>query len=332
MRDDMRDSIISTRIRLARNIRSYPFPSRLTAQMASEITKKITDALSSDFDNFKVRGMSEVETGALVERHLISKELMGSEFGSVSVDGDETVSVMLNEEDHARIQVILPGFCLHDAYTKCEEIDDMLEEKVRYAFSSKVGYLTACPTNLGTGMRASVMVFLPALKLLKKLKSKIAELGNEITVRGVYGEGSDGHGFIYQISNRVSLGLSEREILDLVGEAVEKLCVEEERARETLLVKNKDKLTDEICRALGTAVSAHLMSIDELSRCCSMLKLGVYYGILPLMPVRAIDELMDEMQHYTLVSRSELIFNDEIEEQIYRARRVRKTFEELLRN
>ncbi len=332
MREDMRDSIISTRIRLARNIRSYPFPSRLTQRSANEITKKITSALTSDFDNFKVKGMSEVETGALVERHLISKELMGSEFGSVSVDGDETVSVMINEEDHARIQVILPGFCLHDAFTKIEEIDDMIEEKVRYAFSPTLGYLTSCPTNLGTGMRASVMVFLPALKLLKKLKSKIAELGKEITVRGVYGEGSDGHGFIYQISNGVSLGLSERQILDLVGSAVEKLCVEEEKARETLLVKNKDKLTDEICRALGTVRSAHIMSVDELSRCCSMIKLGVYYGILPLMPVSAIDALVDEMQRYTLVSRSDLIFGDEVEEQIYRARRVRKTFDELLRS
>jgi protein arginine kinase len=332
MTEKLLDSVISTRIRLARNVKGIPFPSKMNARNASIVSDKVYSALGTGYDVYVIKGMDEMEVGALVERHLISKELMNSPFGSVAVDFDETVSVMTGEEDHVRQQVILPGYALEGAYDRANKIDNLISREVEYAFDKKLGYLTACPTNLGTGMRASVMLFLPALTLTDTMKKNVRALSSmNITVRGVYGEGSDALGYVYQISNRCSLGISEYEILTLVSTAVDRLINEEARAREFLIKERASSLKDEIMRAYGIVTNAYMLTTDEVLRYCALVKLGAYYGIVPVADVATIDELVTNVQPYNLVTRYASRLATSEERDICRAEEVRNTFSAIVR-
>lgn len=333
MTDKMLGSVLSTRIRLARNIKDIPFPTRMNAAQANAVAKKVYASLGSGYKLYNIARLGESEAGALVERHLISKELIGCKYGSVAVSDDESVSVMLGEEDHVREQVILKGYRLDDAYRIADALDDRIAEKVRFAYSPDLGYLTACPTNLGTGMRASVMMFLPALTMTDKLGSSAGALNLlDITVRGVYGEGSDATGYVYQISNQRTLGVKEDEILRLVATAADNLADAEAKARDLLLATRTAEVKDEILRAYGIATSAYKMTNRELISSVALIKLGAYYDILGVSNIAAVDNLLTSMQPYNLVASSDVPLSGAEDRDVYRAAVVRGTLRSLLTN
>ena len=329
----MKDSVQSTRVRLARNVKGYPFPRKVSASQARLIENKVFGAMGHGNRLYSIKALGEIEAGTLMEKHLVSKELLRSKYGSVVVSDDESVGIMLNEEDHIRIQVILKGLKLSEAYALADGIDDRIAERTTYAYSDKYGYLTACPTNLGTGMRASVMMFLPALTITDNLMDSIKSLGMlNITVRGVYGEGSKAEGFVYQISNQRTLGMTEQEILQLVDEAVERLARAESVARNYLIEERKVYITDEIMRAYGIASNAYTLSVEEYAKYNALIKLGAYYGILKVSNVMKLDELATAVQPYSLTAtaseKRDLIEGMEV----YRAKTVREGLRSIIDN
>ena len=297
MRNDM--TMISTRIRLARNIDGLPFPHKLSEVHARKIIDKVESALApvDRFTRYDIGGLSELEGNILREKHLISSDLLSeSPYGSVLLSADETVSVMVNEEDHIREQVILSGLALDQAYDRINHIDDILEKNIKFAYSQRFGYLTACATNLGTGMRASVMMFLPALTMLNLVDSCINDVGRlNITVRGVYGEGSRVEGYMYQISNQHTLGLTEGEILDSVKSAINHIADAELSAREQLR-RDEASLKDKIFRAWGIAGNAYKLSSGEAVELLSLIRLGAYYEYTEIFDANAFQKLVTDCQ------------------------------------
>ena len=230
---DVDKTVISTRVRLARNLEGYPFPSHLKDEkQAKEIIRLVTSGLSrlDDFRLYYMDGISEAEALSLKENHLISPNLIKNKrYSAALINREDSVSIMINEEDHLREHCIVKGLDLKLAYETMSEIDNRISNSMKFAYDEQLGFLTACPTNLGTGLRASVMVFLPALSingLMPKVIKSLSRLG--LTVRGIYGEGSQAEGYVYQISNEVTLGLSEGFIISQVQEVVEKVCALEE--------------------------------------------------------------------------------------------------------
>ena len=225
------DIIVSTRVRLARNLEKYPFPNTLNDEGKKKVTDELKSAIldsgSTLANSFSYKGMDELsanEKQMLSEKHLISVEMAKRDKGGVLVSEDENMSIMLLEEDHLRLQVILGGFRLKEAWELADKVDNVIEENVNYAFSEEFGYLTTCPTNTGTGMRASVMMHLPALTMtnnISRIISSASKLG--LTVRGLYGEGSKAYGNLYQVSNQVTLGISEEEIISNLENIVEQI-------------------------------------------------------------------------------------------------------------
>ncbi len=332
MDESMLSSVISTRIRLARNISGIPFPRKMNAKHGDFVASRVSQAFNSNaYKTYSVKDFEETESAALVERHLISKELITTcPYGGVVLSNDETISVMLNEEDHIREQVILDGYRLDDAYRVADTLDDRIGEVVNFAYSAKYGYLTACPTNLGTGMRASVMMFLPALVMNGELKRNASSLADmNITLRGVYGEGSDTLGYICQISNKRTLGVAENEILSFVRSAVESIATTEMNARERLSAERGDVLVDEIARAYGVASCAHILSDKQAIKALSLIKLGVYYGMINATSISKIDKLMISVAPFNLVSAAPRKFKNEQACNIYRAEMVRNAIKDI---
>ena len=292
-------TLVSTRIRLARNIDGLPFPHKLGEAHARKIIDKVESALApvDKFSRYDICGLTELDGNILREKHLISTDLLSdSPYGSVLISADETVSVMVNEEDHVREQVILGGLALDQAYDRINRIDDILAQNVKFAFSQRLGYLTACATNLGTGMRASVMMFLPALTIQHLIDSCINDVSRlNITVRGVYGEGSRAEGYLYQISNQHTLGVTESEILDYVKSAINHIVEAEMRARE-LLKRDEPSLKDKIFRAWGIAENAYKLSTGEAMELLSMIRLGAHYGYIDISDADEYQKLVTNCQ------------------------------------
>lgn len=280
---DNNTTIISTRIRLARNVEGLPFPHKLGEMPARQVIDKVAQALApvDKFSRYDMSGVSQLEGTILQEKHLISPDLLeNSPFGAVLINADETVSVMVNEEDHIREQVIMHGLSLDQAYDKVNKIDDILSKNIKFSFSRRFGYLTSCATNLGTGMRASVMMFLPALTMTNMIDACINDVGRlNMTVRGVYGEGSKADGYLYQISNQRTLGVKEYEILDSVKGAINHILESELRARQ-LLKRDEPELKDKIYRAWGVAENAYKLSTAESMQFLALIRLGDYYGYI----------------------------------------------------
>ena len=280
------DIMVSTRIRLARNLAKYPFPRTINKEDAASCVKEITEAVNASSGIFKngirtveVSGLDIASRKLMVEKHLISKELSGKGDAYVMIDADEEASIMLMEEDHIRIQIIKKGFDLKNAFDYAMKIDDAIEEKCRYAFSEKFGYLTSCPTNTGTGMRASVMMHLPALTMtdnIRKIVASASKLG--LTVRGLYGEGSKAYGCLYQLSNEVTLGISETEIIEKLENIAGQIKKLEEDARESLKI-NTD-VRDRVWRSLGTLRYARKVTSLEAKSLLSDYIFGVSCGII----------------------------------------------------
>ncbi len=289
------DVVFSSRIRFARNLEGYPFGRRLTKEAAGEIIDRVGAALGDSYRKTDISTLPATEAASLVERHLISRDLAeGSGPRALFSDENKSLSVMVCEEDHIRLQCILPGLALQDAYRFACECDDRLDDALPISFDDRLGYLTHCPTNLGTGLRASVMLFLPALTergTIPSLAHQLSKIG--LTMRGLYGEGSDSRGFLYQISNQVTLGPSEEEILRKLEEAVQSIITQERSLRASLTGERAERRADRIHRAEGIARHATLISSEEFFRIFSDLKLGVALG--------EIDSISHESLHTLLV-------------------------------
>ena len=302
--------VISTRVRLARNLKDYPFPCKLNEQGMIEVDSKVRDALVSgnsaiakDFQYIDFDNMSDTMKVSLVEKHLVSPEFISNTKGrALLLLNDGTVGIMLNEEDHIRLQVIKEGFCLDEAYDLADKIDTLLDERLNFAFDEKLGYLTQCPTNLGTGMRASVMLHLPALKksgAMNMLAGNLNKLG--LTIRGTYGEGSSSEGAIYQLSNQVSLGISEKSAIENLKNVTEQLVNQEVKQRETLMKSIETK--DTVMRSLGILKSAYLMSHKEAVNLLSNVRFGICAGLIDNIKIEDINSLITEVQPATLMTQ-----------------------------
>ncbi len=277
---------ISTRVRLARNLLNVPFPSRLSLIKLKEINNKIADAVEAcDFDvklrRVDMETIGEYEVYSMVERHIISPKFAENKEGRILfVSDDEHLSIMIGEEDHLRIQVINPGLCLKETYSLCDKIDNILSKKLKFAFDERLGFLTECPTNLGTGMRASVMLHVPILKSSGELKSiaeTVSKLG--LTFRGFYGEGSNSKAGVYQLSNQVTLGISESDALDNL-ESIANQIIEKET--KLSLEIDKNLLEDSVYRSFGILKYARKISTDEMMQHISMLMMGERTSVINL--------------------------------------------------
>ena len=294
------DIVISCRVRLARNLADLPFPWRLAGEGRQQLVERIRTVVghfpsgSGNFLFWKMDELDPLEKGILIEKHLISPNLAQEEKGAaVAVREDEGLVIMVNEEDHLRIQSFLPGLQLEEAWRQAGQVDNWLEEELHWAFDEKYGYLTACPTNAGTGMRASVMVHLPALIMTKnaeKIFATLPKLG--LTVRGIYGEGSQAQGNLFQISNQVTMGITEEEIIQQLQNVLAKVIEQERKARLLLQKKHDTLLYDNIWRAYGVLRYARVMSSQEYMELISRLRLGADMGILPGVENKKINEWM----------------------------------------
>ncbi len=294
------DIVISTRIRLARNLDGYRFPRSFSEQEAKHVDDVVTNALLNinngerNFSHFTIKEMPALQRQVLVEKHLISPLLAKKEkSASVVISNDESISVMVNEEDHLRIQCLAPGFQLFETYEITNKLDSYLEKHLPYAFNETFGYLTCCPTNVGTGLRASVMMHLPALTMSNQMKvitQMLTRLG--MVVRGIYGEGSENLGNMYQISNQVTLGKSEQEILEDLQNVVSQIIQNERNARQSLMKQAPIALEDRIQRALGTLKYARIMTSEEAATCLSNVRLGVDLGLIKGIPLSILNECM----------------------------------------
>ena len=290
------DMIISTRVRLARNINGYPFAAKLSPADAEKIITLVWDALApiaKDFTLYKIHKLSPIRQQMLIEKHLISPSLTGSFPRAAIVNRDETISIMVNEEDHIRIQCLSPGFAPDAAWETAGKIDDLIGESLDYAFHEKFGYLTSCPTNTGTGLRISAMVHLPVIAVSGRISGLLSQAAKSgMTVRGLYGEGSDAQGNFYQISNQVTLGFTEEELIERFNKVVSSVCEVEYMLRQEIQKNIPAKLTDRIMRSYGTMQYAHMMSGKEMLNLLSDVRLGIYLGILKPIPFERLTSLM----------------------------------------
>jgi len=324
--------ILSSRVRLARNIKKYRFQQKLTPEdakvMVQEAQYAMTRAGEKMFHQMDIKELGETEQKVFLEKHIVSPEfLKGTLPQSLLISDDQNISVMLNEEDHIRIQSVQPGDMLAKALEKANQIDDLLEESIEFAFHPEFGYLTACPTNTGTGLRASFMIHLPCLERsdgLKKLLPTINRVG--ITLRGLYGEGTAPMGSIYQISNQTTLGKSEEEIIQGLQNVTNTVIEKEKSAMEKLLSAHLDDTKNTIYRAYGTLAYSRKMTAKEAMEMLSLIRLGFLAGLLDKpKPVKQIYQIMMEIQpgHLMGVARREMT---EAERDITRADYLREIF------
>ena len=328
-KDTNNDIAVSSRIRIARNLKGIPFSSKMTVEQKQLLNQKVKAAIkNSDFPFAKklkfieMRDIPENQRYAMVERHIISHEFATKGIdGAIILSQDESISIMVGEEDHIRIQVILDGINLEDAYEIADKLDTMLNNSLHFAFDNKLGFLTECPTNLGTGLRASVMLHLPALETngeMDSLSQSIGKIG--FTVRGMYGEGTKSLASLYQISNQITLGLSEKNALDNLKIITTQLIEKEKEIRNGF---EKVKIADFCYRALGLLQNSRILSSEEAMNLLSRVKLGKSMGIINLKesPIK----LLIESQPFMLMQKYGVMDADERD--ICRANMVREALE-----
>lgn len=304
IQDDYTDIVISTRIRLARNLIGYRFPLAFSEDEALKIEQAVTHAIQDDdtlhgtFSYFAIKDLPLLQRQILVEKHLISPQLAKKEsVGSVLLSNDESISIMINEEDHLRIQCMSASFQLKKAYEQANKIDRILEKSLPYAFRDDFGYLTSCPTNIGTGLRASVMMHLPALTItgqMNQIINAMTRLG--MAVRGIYGEGSENLGNVYQVSNQITLGKTEEDILVDLQSVAEKIIQKERQAREKLVARTELALEDRVYRSLGILTHARILTSEEAATCLSNVRLGVDLQIIHHIKTATLNECIVSMQ------------------------------------
>lgn len=297
------DIVISSRIRLARNLADFPFIRRCNdidrANIESTVHERVSQQSElSDMLYIDVADLEQIDRQFLVERQLISREHADAEGArSVVIDQQEKFSLMINEEDHLRIQVMKSGLDLDSAWEQIDRIDNLIEEKLTYAFHSEMGYLTACPTNVGTGMRVSVMLHLPALVITRQIEKVFRSLQKiNLAVRGLYGEGSQAMGDFYQISNQITLGRSEKELIKQVGDIVPVLIDYERKARDFLVGESHNDLHDQVSRAYGTLRNAQQISSEETMHLLSKVRMGVNLGLIDGLEIPLVNLLFIHTQ------------------------------------
>jgi protein arginine kinase len=297
------DIVISSRIRLARNLAEFPFISRASQADRAEIENTLRDRVlevqeSGEFEYVNVNELKVIDRQFLVERQLISREHAESEGArGVAIARNEQVSLMVNEEDHLRIQVMHSGLDLEAAWNKIDRIDSLLAETVNFAYHPKLGFLTACPTNVGTGLRVSVMLHLPALVLTRQIDKVFRSLQKiGLAVRGLYGEGSQAMGDFYQISNQITLGMKEIDLVKKVGDIVPKLIEYERKARDFLVKENHENLHDKVSRAYGILRTAQTISSEETMHLLSSVRMGVNLGLIDDLQIPLLNELFIHTQ------------------------------------
>lgn len=311
----MSNIVMQTRIRLARNLKKYPFPLRLNTAGKNEVAEEIIKAvkncnspLSKQLDVLYVKDLTEPQRISLVEQHLASPEFMSDSAGrALILSKDKTMSIMINEEDHIRLQILYKDLSLEQAYDTADKLDTLLDENLDFAFDEKLGYLTQCPTNLGTGMRASVMLHLPALKSGKaigRIAGNLSKLG--LTIRGAYGEGTEPEGAMYQLSNQVTLGISEKAAIENLKNIARQLVTQELQAEKRMCESLETQ--DKISRSLGILRSAKLISCKEALELLSNVRFGINSGIIEDIDLNTVDELITEIQPATMmVNKNEKI-------------------------
>ena len=301
------DIVISSRIRLARNLADFPFIARATDSDKAEIESILRGRVEALRESGKLGGspsyldvsqLDDVDRQFLVERQLISREHAESEGArAVVIDKCEQFSVMINEEDHLRIQVMYSGLDLNVAWKQINALDDLIEEKITYAYNDRLGYLTACPTNVGTGVRISVMLHLPALVITRQIEKVFRSLQKiNLAVRGLYGEGSQATGDFYQISNQITLGKSEEEVTKDVSDVVPVLIDYERQARDFLIRESQETLHDRISRAFGILQSAKTISSEETMHLLSSVRMGVNLGLIENVQIPTVNMLFIHTQ------------------------------------
>jgi protein arginine kinase len=324
------DIVISSRVRLARNLADFPFISRAAPADLDRIEKTLRERVARIADENELlyvdlSQLEKVDRQFLVERHLISRELAeGQAARAVAIDSREKFSLMVNEEDHLRIQVMQSGLELNSVWEQINRIDDLVEEKVAYAFHERLGYLTACPTNVGTGLRVSVMLHLPALRITRQIDKVFRSLQRiRLAVRGLYGEGSQAMGDFYQISNQITLGQTEAELIRQVSERVPVIVDYERQAREFLVKESHENLHDRVSRAYGILRTAQTISSEETMQLLSSVRMGVNLGLIRDLNIPVINELFIRTQpaHLQKLTGGEL---DPTDRDIERARFLRR--------
>ena len=320
------DIVLTSRVRLARNLAGRPFVNRATLEQDNEVLEQVRAALEGwqePMSCVPMSGLEKAKRQSLVERHLISQELTGIESGALILNPEETVAIMVNEEDHLRIQSLQPGYQLRAAFEAANAVDDALEASLDFAFDEEWGYLTCCPTNVGTGMRASAMMHLPALALTRQIGPVLSTLGKiGLTIRGIYGEGTDALGCVFQVSNQVTLGVSEEDILRRVSTAVESIVRNERFARNYLREQRGADLEDKLWRSYALLTHARKLSGQEFMNFWSDAIMGASMGILPV-EVGKLLQALEQCQAATLTVRA----GQEMEaaqRDHYRAERVRE--------
>jgi len=299
----MQDVVITSRVRLARNLRSFPFPQLQDEQTATKMLQKISGFITlgsgrGDAGNLQLLPLAKIsplDRQVLVEKHLISPDLAKSKNpgAAVIVRDDEAISIMVNEEDHLRLQCLLPGFQLEECWRLAGKLDDLLEDKLEYAFDRRHGYLTACPTNVGTGLRASVMMHLPGLVMTQQIGSMLAAISQVgLVVRGLYGEGTSASGNLFQISNQITLGPTEDEIIANLSAVIKQIIEQERACRKALQEGGRVALEDRVCRAYGTLTNARLLTSKEAISLLSDVRLGANLQILPDLQTKTLNELL----------------------------------------
>jgi len=324
------DTVISTRVRLARNLNGYPFASRLDVAGATEIIEKVSAPLeASGFRKINFADLSPVMATSYVERHYVSPEFATKDSPHALLLQEQSgIAVMVCEEDHLRIQSILSGLALEEAYQNAQRTEKRLDEDFDFAYSEQLGYLTHCPTNLGTGMRASVMMFLPALTrggYMDSLATQLSKIG--LTVRGLFGEGSGSAGCMYQISNQITLGISEEDILRKLIEAVRQINESEQKARKSISGDNLERLTDRILRAEGVLKYAHMISSAEFIKLFADVRFGIALGIVHDVTYEQLGNLLVETMPATLTLTAETTPKNELSRDKLRAQKIRNTLQ-----
>ncbi len=297
------DIVISTRMRLARNLADFPFVLRASdgdrARIEHSLRQRVEQlGQSSDLLYVDIDELDLLDRQLLVERHLISREHAESSGSrAAAINNRETLSLMINEEDHLRLQVMQSGFDLKTVWEQINDVDNLIEEHITYAFDDRLGYLTACPTNVGTGMRVSVMLHLPALVITRQIEKVFRSLQKiSLAVRGLYGEGSQAMGDFYQISNQITLGRSETDLIEQVGDIVPVIIDYERQAREFLIKESHENLHDRVSRAYGILRTAQTISSEETMHLLSSVRMGVNLGLIEDLEIRAVNELFIHTQ------------------------------------
>ncbi len=321
------DMVISTRVRLARNLAHRPFPSSMTAAQRAETVEEIYEAALQigglQLKRIDLKDCEQREILSMVEKHLISIEFARRDDSVLLLSEDERISIMINEEDHVRIQVMGVGNSLNEAYELADHVDTALNERLHFAFDDRLGYLTQCPTNLGTGMRASLMLHLPALHengSIQQLSGTVSKLG--LTIRGAYGEGSTSYGSLYQISNQITLGIGEKAAIENLQGIAEQIMKQEGALREQW---DKDpQLEDRVWRSYGILQTARVMSYEEAMRLLSNLRIGVYNHMIDQVSAGTIVRLINECQPGCLMTENGCDLTSE-ERDCLRAKLIRET-------